>query len=80
MMPRLNTLLVLILLLALATVACASEFEHYPQYRYASGLPGGTFGVDPDGHAGFDGVMQINIPVGYTPGAGNYVLAPSSGS
>ena len=79
-MRRPYALLIIVVLLVIATVACAKEFEDYPQYRYASGLPGGTFGVDPDGHAGFVGAMQINIPIGYTPGAGNYALAASAGA
>jgi len=79
-MHRLYTLLIVVALFAIVTAAGAAEFENYPQYRYASGLPGGTFAVDPDGHAGFEGVMQINIPIGYTPGAGNYALAASAGA
>jgi hypothetical protein len=68
----------LLILVLLSTAAVAAEFADYPQFRYSSGLPGGTFGVDPDGHAGFEGAMQINIPVGYTPGAGNWAFVPSA--
>jgi hypothetical protein len=79
-MRRLTVLFIVLLALAFVTAALAAEFEDYPQFRYASGLPGGTFGVDPNGQAGFNGAMQINIPIGYTPGAGNWALAPSAGA
>ena len=78
-MYRLTLPLIAIILVAMLTAATAAEFPTYGQFRYASGLPGGTFGVDPEGHAGFEGAMQINIPIGYTPGAGNWALVPSSG-
>lgn len=74
----------MIALLALAALitgtACAGEFADFPEFRYSSGLPGGGYGVDPAGHVGFDGALQMNIPVGYTPGAGNYAAAASSAS
>lgn len=75
-----TTILLGVVLIVVASAACAAEFEEYPQFRYASGLPGGSFGVDPLGNAGFEGAMQINIPIGYTPGAGNYALVPSAGA
>ncbi len=60
--------------LGLAVAACAVEFEDYPQYRYMSGLPGSGYAVDPDGYVGFDGALQMNVPVAYTPSSGNYLV------
>lgn len=77
-MKRLSVIITTVAALSITLAAGASEFREYPEFRYASGLPGGGFGVDPDGNAGFDGAMQINIPVGYTPGAGNYAITPSA--
>jgi hypothetical protein len=68
----------LVLCLLVTTAAVAAEFRDYPEFRYASGLPGGGNGVTPDGHLGFDGALQVNIPVGYTPGWGNFMLTPST--
>ena len=58
----------------------AAEFQDYAEFRYASGLPGGGNGVTADGHLGFDGAMQVNIPVGYTPGWGNFMATASTGA
>lgn len=75
-MQRLLTVALVCLLVAVA--ASADEFRDYPEFRYASGLPGGSHGVTPDGHVGFDGAMQLNTPVGYTPGWGNFMLTASA--
>lgn len=64
--------------LAVASVATAEEFREYFEFRYVSGLPGSGSGVTPDGRIGFDGAMQMAIPIGYTPGAGNYMISGSS--
>ncbi len=56
------------------TAAVADNFEYYTDFRYMSGLPGGGYGVSQDGRVGFDGAMQMNIPVGYTPGVRQYAL------
>lgn len=60
--------------LGLVVAVCAEEFEDYPQYRYMSGLPGSGYAVDPDGYVGFDGALQMNVPVAYTPSSGNYLV------
>ena len=66
--------------LVLATWASAqSEFVDYPEFRYTSALPGGGWGVTPDGLPGFDGAIQTNIPVAYTPYTG-IILGYASGS
>lgn len=39
-----------------------------------AGLPGGAFGVTPDGDPGFAGALQQNIPVAYTPSWGHFAL------
>lgn len=77
-MKRSSIVIAVLAALSLALAAGADEFQEYFEFRYTSGLPGGGFAVDPAGHAGFDGAMQINIPIGYTPGAGNYVVALST--
>ncbi len=65
----------------LPAAAQKEEFNEYWEFRYVSGLPGGGFGVCPEEHRiGFAGAMQQNIPVGYTPGWGNYTLSYHSGA
>ncbi len=65
------TIICVVTSLALATCACAqSEFVDYPEFRYTSALPGGGWGVTPDGVPGFEGAIQTNIPVAYTPHEG----------
>lgn len=62
----------------ITTGAMADDFEYYADFRYMSGLPGGGYGVSQDGQVGFNGALQMNIPVGYTPGAGQYALMAST--
>lgn len=70
-----------VLTLALAGAGVrADDFREYPEFRYTSGLPGGGYGVTADGSVGFAGAAQLCIPVGYTPGTGNYALTGNSGS
>jgi hypothetical protein len=78
-MKHLMPVLLLISLVA-AGAAGAEELRWYPEFRYASGLPGGGFGVDPLGHIGIDGALQVNIPIGYTPGWGNFAVGGSAGA
>lgn len=62
----------------IATVAVADDFAYYADFRYMSGLPGGGYGVSQDGRVGFDGAMQMNTPIAYTPGAGEYAVIGST--
>lgn len=66
------------LVVSLPLVASAAEFEEFPQFRYSSGLPGGGYGVTPEGGVGFNGALQMNIPVAYTPSSGNYTVSAVS--
>lgn len=80
---RSNTLVIMMICalvsLAAATAAPDPEFREFPEFRYTSALPGGGFGVTPDGVPGFDGAMQLNVPVAYTPHRGA-VIGYSSAS
>jgi hypothetical protein len=71
-------LIVLLISIGVSGAVLAGEFPEYPQFRYSSGLPGGGFGVDPLGRIGFDGALQTNIPIGYTPGFGNIAIVAAS--
>ncbi|MGI5818569.1 MAG: hypothetical protein ACOX9R_10795 [Armatimonadota bacterium] len=70
---------VTMLILTTLSAGADPEFWHYPEFRYTSGLPGGGWGVTPDGIPGFDGAMQLNVPVAYTPHQG-LVVGYSSAS
>ena len=46
--------------------------QQYPQFRVLSGLPGGGFGVTPDGKTSVTGAAALTTPIGYTMGTGSY--------
>jgi hypothetical protein len=77
-MNRLALLGVVLVCVIVPATVMADEFRDYPEFRYASGLPGGSNGVTPEGNLGFAGAFQLNIPVGYTPGWGNFMTTASS--
>lgn len=58
-----------LMLISTGTAVC-QHFHQWPVYRYTSGLPGGGWGVTPDGVPGFEGAIQMNVPVAYTPHKG----------
>jgi hypothetical protein len=62
--------------LSLSAVAGAQQaFAHlgqYSQFRNVSGLPGGTFGVNPNGDPGIDGAMSLSTPIAYSLGGGHF--------
>ena len=68
--PAALPLVCIILILASSATATCQHYHAWPVYRYSSGLPGGGWGVTPDGIPGFDGAIQINVPVAYTPHRG----------
>ena len=50
----------------------------YPQFRGLSGLPGGGFGVSPDGRLGWRGAMAFSSPVAYSLRPGRAAFAYGS--
>lgn len=67
-------------LMAAVSLAAPKEFREFFEFRYMSALPGGGFGVTPEGRVGFDGAIQMNVPVAYTPCGGNFVAGYWAGS
>ncbi len=57
-----------------------TDWSEFYQFRHSSTLPGNMFAVSPDGQVGFDGALQQNVPVAYTPTADNWVIGYNSGS
>lgn len=76
---RITALFVVVLTLVGTAATAQGEFREFPEFRYTSGLPGGGWGVTPDGVPGFEGAMQLNVPVAYTPHRG-VIVGYSSGS
>jgi len=77
------SLTTMVLVTLAVTVTCAqaaTDWDLYYQFRHVSTLPGNAFGVTPEGAIGFDGALQQNIPVAYTPCADNYIVGFWSGS
>jgi hypothetical protein len=64
---------VALMVMTAGAVGAQQEFQRFPEFRYTSGLPGGGFGVTSDGTPGFEGAMQLNVPVAYTPHRGAVV-------
>lgn len=48
--------------------ADTAGYHQYPQFRVLSGLPGGGFGVLPDGTPSIRGAAALATPIGYTMG------------
>lgn len=67
-----------------AAGACAQQNllgpHQYPAFRTISGLPGGGFGVRPDGTPAFDGAMAFSTPIGYGLSNWNGVLCAANTS
>lgn len=81
---RARTPIIVLTALTLVMLTCVTacgqrEFREFWEFRYTSGLPGGGWGVTPDGVPGFEGAMQLNVPVAYTPHRG-FVIGYSSAS
>jgi len=54
--------------------------HQYPAFRTISGLPGGGFGVRPDGTPAFDGAMAFSTPIGYSLSNWNGTLSAANTS
>src|SRR5476649_56264 len=52
----------------------------YPQFRSQAALPGGGYGVRPDGMPAFDGAMAFSTPIGYSLSNWNAVITASNTS
>ncbi|MDX2064436.1 MAG: hypothetical protein SFX74_01710 [Fimbriimonadaceae bacterium] len=64
-------------LIALSGTALAQPLsgpDQFPQFRNASGLPGGLFGVSADGRPTMLGAMTISTPIGYSLGHNHFAL------
>lgn len=73
----------------IGTISCFSplyaqiEFikdGQYPQYRTVSGLPGGGFGVLPNGKVNSTGAMALSTPIAYSLSKDQYVIVVASTS
>jgi len=72
--------IVLLVLMLVSPVLAETDWNEFYQFRHSSTLPGNMFGVSPAGQVGFDGALQQNVPVAYTPAADNWVIGGNSGS
>lgn len=70
----------LVALVGTISVGSADNWNEFYQFRHSSTLPGNLFAVTPDGQVGFAGALLQNVPVAYTPCAGNWVLGGNCGS
>jgi len=77
---RLAITVVVAMAVGASCVVGSTDWNRYYQFRHVSTLPGNAFGVTPDGKISFSGALQQNIPVAYTPCAGNYITGFWSGS
>lgn len=50
----------------------------YPQFRNLSALPGGGFGVTPEGEPGLAGALSYSTPIGYSLGSGRFAFGLSN--
>ncbi len=70
--------LVLCMLPLLAMTASAQQYyvgyHRYPQFRTWSGLPGGGYGLTPDGQIDPNGALAYSTPVAYSLGQGEWVI------
>jgi len=84
MRKSINTGLLLVAILLAIGIVCSSSaadnWDEFYQFRHSSTLPGNLFAVTRDGQVGFTGALQQNVPVAYTPCAGNWVIGGNSGS
>jgi hypothetical protein len=65
--------------IVVGAAADPGHFRRFPDFRFISGLPGGGYGVTPEGAPGFNGATQISIPVAYTPSGCSFIAAAHVG-
>jgi hypothetical protein len=73
-----NALAATLALVTMGALARAQDdlagYHQYPQFRVLSGLPGGGFGVLPNGQPGIRGAAALATPIGYTMGRAHGAL------
>lgn len=73
----------LALIVSSSCLASADDFSgrnSFPHFRDLSALPGGSFGVRPDGVPGVDGALALSSPIAYSLGARRFVFGLASRS